>query len=90
MPKLTKVIRAIMTATVNRFCISATIVAVITLVAGIVVAVDAIAAARRCPPPVAAIEACAPLPGMPLATTPFTVSAPPHAVAPKGAVVRRS
>lgn len=51
-----------MTGTANRFCANATIVAVVTLVAGILVAVDAIAAARRCPPTVAAVEACAPPP----------------------------
>jgi hypothetical protein len=53
-----------MTDTARHFCVTAIIVALATLIAGIAVAVDAIAASRRCPPP--AIEAACVTPPPPV------------------------
>lgn len=52
-----------------RFCKHAPIVAVVTLVAGIAVALDAMGAAHGCPPLATIVETCAsPLPVPPLVT----------------------
>ncbi|WP_188910665.1 hypothetical protein [Salinarimonas ramus] len=42
-----------------RFCTQATIVALLTLVVGIAVALDAIGSSRGCPPLATMVEACA-------------------------------
>lgn len=49
-----------MTDTARHFCVTAIIVALATLIAGIAVAVDAIAASRRCAPPPAVSASCEP------------------------------
>ncbi|MGJ3264833.1 MAG: hypothetical protein ACFE0R_16515 [Salinarimonas sp.] len=46
----------------HRFCRHATIIAVVTLIAGIAVAIDAIGSARSCSPLGAEIAACGPEP----------------------------
>ncbi|WP_372421661.1 hypothetical protein [Salinarimonas chemoclinalis] len=49
-----------MSETAHRFCTHATIVAVITLIAGIAVALDAIGDARGCPPSAEIARMCGP------------------------------